>query len=292
MQWPLAERDIRAAIAANESALVDLKEAWYALDTGRGKGELVKDVIAMANTSTPDDPGLLIIGVQDRRHGGAIVGLADRVPSEQLQQLVSAYIDPPPVIRLEHTSVARKQIAVVGIFGSPDHIYHATRELDQTKPDIAYVRRGDTVGQLTIAEMEERIRNKALRLRAPVSPEPVKCGFVEVGAFSSGTGPTLRVVNVSAEPLYGVDVIFDVVWQRHPYYCYRAPRLHGVQLEPGASRETSLTLREIHIYDPDGKEALRGSTLGERWFNITGIVRYRDREGFVQEVRSSVTVAD
>ena len=292
MAWPLTEPQLRATIAADETELVDRKARWYALDTKHGKGELIKDVIAMANASSADDPGLLLIGVNDRRHGGGVVGLTDRIDSEQLQHLVSAYVSPPPVVRLEHRAVAKKQVVVIGIFGSSDHIYRAIRELDQTKPDVAYVRRGDIILHMTIAEMEERIRNKALRLGGSVAIDPLKYGFVEVVSLSSGGALTLRVANVSDETVSGIDVVFDVVWQRHPYYCYRVPRLSGAQLEPGASREVSLARREMHIYGPDQKEALTGGTLGERWFNVTGIVRYRDREGFLQERRMSVTVAD
>ena len=63
-------RHIAALIEAGETDLVEFKREWWDLDLKLGKGQFVRNVLAMANVVTAAEPGFIIIGVEDRKHAG------------------------------------------------------------------------------------------------------------------------------------------------------------------------------------------------------------------------------
>ena len=69
-RWPLEETTLAELLRTEEGDLLEHKESWPDLNGSRGKAELVKEVLALANTTRPDIPGYMIYGVRDIRHGG------------------------------------------------------------------------------------------------------------------------------------------------------------------------------------------------------------------------------
>lgn len=291
--WPLSEADVRRLIAGGESSLVEFKQSWYDLEHKAGKAEFAKDIIALANSAGPRLPGYLIIGVRDRKHGGGLMGINTSIDAEQLGQILGSYVVPPPDVRLHYVEIDGERLAVLGVFSSL-HIYQSARTYQaELEPNVPYVRRNDGVGRLTIVEMQDRLLARASATSLPLALDPVEFGIVEVGSFSGPRNPTVRITNVSDQPVSDVDVMFDVTWTKDSTVCYRARGLSTLTLAPGQSRETELQLRTLSLYRGE-QDILRlmSSNIGVHWLDVEALVRFRDRRGFLQERRVPLTIAE
>jgi hypothetical protein len=291
--WPPTENEVRRLIAGGESPLVEFKQSWYNLENKAGKAELAKDIIALANTALPRQPGYLIIGVRDRKHGGGLLGLSTAIDEGQLGQILGSYVVPPPDVRLHYVKLDEAGLAVLGVFSSL-HIYQSARSYEgDLEPNVPYVRRNDGVGRLSIVEMQDRLLARASASSIPLALDPIEFGIVEVGSFSGPRNPTVRLTNVSDEPVTDVDVMFDVTWRRDPTVCHRTRGLSTLTLAPGQSRETELQLRNLSLYRGN-EDILRlvSSNIGVRWLDVEALVRFRDRRGFLQERRAPLTIAE
>jgi len=109
-----------------------------------------------------------------------------------------------------------------------------------------------------------------------------------------------RVTNVTAEPVSGVDVTFDVRNARNPEVFYRAQKLVNATLGPNESREVELGFGEPRFYIARFKNLQGerewisprdfGGHVGDRWFDVTLHVDYRDRHGFVRHIEQYLAI--
>jgi hypothetical protein len=292
--WPPKPDEIRTLIAAGETPLVEFKEAWYDLAGKAGKAEFAKDIIALANTAELHKPAYLIVGPRDRKHGGGLLALDARIDAEQVGQILNTWVIPPPDVRVQYARVDDDEVAVLGVFGS-SHIYQSARAYENwLEPNVPYVRRLHGVGRLTLVEIQDRLLARtSARAGVPLAADPLEFGVVERGRFSGPHGPTVRVTNVSDEPVADVSVVFDICWMRDRTVCTRDSRLSLIALGPGESRETELQLRTLSLIRA-GKNILNmeGSEVGLHWLDVTVIVRFRDRRGFLQERYVPLTIAE
>ena len=117
--WPPTNEVVQALIAREESQLLEFKQEWYDLEQASGKAEMVRDLLALANSAYVDAPSLLIVGVQDRRHGGELIGLKKGIDLDQMVQVYSTYTTPVPDFRLSQHELNGALINVVGVFVTP-----------------------------------------------------------------------------------------------------------------------------------------------------------------------------
>ena len=114
------------------------------------KKELVKDVIAIANT--PGGRGYIIFGIKDENK--EVVGL-EEVPShieEKIQQIIANRSTPPVSIRFDLLKVEEKQIGIITIFKS----MQIPHQLIQT--GAFYVRRGSTTDKANRYEIANMLQ--------------------------------------------------------------------------------------------------------------------------------------
>lgn len=125
---------LKVLLKQGEGPKLDFKET-IDIELESGKKELVKDIIAIANSQ--GGRGHLILGVKDRTK--EIIGIDPSICNEErIQQIVSYRCDPPINIRVEYTSYNNKTIGIITIFRSNNKPH----QMRQT--GAFYIRRGST----------------------------------------------------------------------------------------------------------------------------------------------------
>lgn len=128
------EFKLKSLLRQGEGPKLDYKERIN-INQESGKKELVKDVIAIANSQ--GGRGHLIIGVKDKTR--EIIGInPESINEERIQQIISNRCDPPINIRVEYVDIDNKTVAVITIFRS----YKKPHQMRQT--GAFYIRRGST----------------------------------------------------------------------------------------------------------------------------------------------------
>lgn len=128
------EQKLRQLLAMEEGPKLDFKAELH-LSTESAKKELVKDVIALANTR--GGRGYILFGVEDKTR--KLLGLAKSVPQEErIQQIVYSRSNPPVPIQVEMEQIDDKNLLVLTVFRSQ----HRPHQMLQT--GAFYVRRGST----------------------------------------------------------------------------------------------------------------------------------------------------
>jgi len=284
-------------IAVGESDLIEFKRDWYDLSVKVGKAVFAKDVLALANTARPEGPAYLLVGVDDDNE---VVGVSDPPGAETISQILSEYTDPPVNVHCRDYELGGKKVSVLIASWVPVSPHRSLRDYPEIlSSNEIYIRRDRTIGTMTLAEIETRIREKDARLGPLISREPIQFGFVQTDP-NRGSGLVARVSNVTTEPVGGVDVMIDLRNARDPRLFYRARRLSNATLGPGESREVELNAGEVTFYVPfiDPKTGDRrmttvqdfGGFVGERWLDATLHVDYRDRDGFIRHMEQRVAV--
>src|SRR5262245_44863251 len=126
----LDEAHLAALIEAGESDLLEFKREWWDLDSGATKGRFVRDILAMANALGPGEIGFIVVGIEDHRAGGAVVGVSESPTQEAVAQILDIYTNPVPRIRLHDVALKGKRLSVIEVAWSDGHPHYATRDVD------------------------------------------------------------------------------------------------------------------------------------------------------------------
>ncbi len=186
----------------DESPTLEFKQEWYKLAADspeaarRGKGELIKDILALANGNTDfaGEPAYLVIGVSDEkdvRGWHKVIGVSEQesIHAEHIREIVNNYCSP----RLDHLTstvypVSGKNIVVLTIHPTP-HIHETTKKLDTPKRSYdeyaVFVRHGS---EIRLASTRERValeQIKRLRFAERRNVDPVACGALTGGLLGA-----------------------------------------------------------------------------------------------------------
>ncbi|RKD27573.1 Predicted transcriptional regulator, contains HTH domain [Caminicella sporogenes DSM 14501] len=143
---------LRTLLKQGEGPKLDYKETIN-INQESGKKELVKDIIAIANSQ--GGRGHLIIGVKDKTR--EIVGIKpENINEERIQQIISNRCDPPINIRVEYIDIDNKTVAVITIFRS----YKRPHQMRQT--GAFYIRRGSTTDVARRDEIANMLQNAGI----------------------------------------------------------------------------------------------------------------------------------
>ena len=143
--------DFEALLKREESAKLDFKlVVGFNGGTEHQRGELLKDLIAMANTER-GEPAYLIYGVKkEPTKPPRIEGLRDNdiIDTANLTQFVSSNVNRPIGFVMVRHSVEEKTLIALVI--TPDgEIRYATKKVGNTSKNIAYRRDNDATAQMT-----------------------------------------------------------------------------------------------------------------------------------------------
>jgi hypothetical protein len=280
-------------INKGESTLVEFKRDWWHLDNGKGKAEFSKDVLAMANSLSEGQSGFFLIGVEDTKAGGNAIGIQVSPPQESVAQILVTYTNPVPNVELYKHEIEGKTIDILEVAWTESHPYYATRDVENfLSSDAVYVRRAGTVGRLKPSEMERLIRAKDARLGKIADTTPLVVGFVELPVLGALSKIVFSIRNVTEEPVSDINVAIDVIrLGKGGSSISRVSQLHSLNLPAQQARESELQLeQQSYLNAADGRYVRFGSSEVREGITLRLIVRYRDRDGFLDEIVKEVSI--
>ncbi|MCG8540604.1 MAG: putative DNA binding domain-containing protein [Clostridia bacterium] len=146
------QQKLKWLLKQGEGPKLDYKQK-IDLSLESGKKELVKDVIAIANSQ--GGRGHLIIGVGDKNR--EIMGIdPSSLNEERIQQIISNRSDPPINIRVEYVNIKDKTVGIITIFRS----HRKPHQMRQT--GAFYMRRGSTTDFARRDEIASMLQNGGL----------------------------------------------------------------------------------------------------------------------------------
>lgn len=287
MNWPPTEADLRA-LPRHEHALLEYKRQWYDFSSKKQKAEFVKDVLAMANSTRPDAPGYIVVGIDDEKAGGGLVGIENPPAAEQLLQVLASYINPAPDLQTVDLAVDGKLISVLKLTWTPSMPHYAIRDYEGVLDSrFVYARRGGTIGFLRPAEIEALLRHKSSSV---VGTDPIAVGFVGPGVNSWNAKVVARIVNLTDEPISELSTLWDIRLPAWPSAFCRWRSYHSLGLGPGESAEDAVDPTEMYFVGMDEKVVRGGMQAGTRWFDIILRVQFRDRSGFLVQIERRLSI--
>lgn len=140
---------VRHLVTQDESLKLDFK-LKLSIELDSEKKELVKDIIAMANT--PGGRGYIIFGVKDKTR--EIVGIEDLPENieERIQQIIANRSMPPVPIAFDIVSYEGKKLGIITIYRSMQ-VPH-----QMLMSGAFYIRRGSTTGRATRHEIANMLQ--------------------------------------------------------------------------------------------------------------------------------------
>lgn len=132
----------------SEGTDIDFKSAQYRFIGGSedDKGEMLKDILAIAN-AWRDGPGYILLGFKDQRpHAAEVVGISQSIDDAKVQQFVHGKVKPKLTFHYEEHFYEGKTIGVLSIPKQkrPFYLSHAYGKL---KSNVVYVRRGSSTDE-------------------------------------------------------------------------------------------------------------------------------------------------
>jgi predicted HTH transcriptional regulator len=151
--------ELTRLIDSDEGPKLDFKRQPWNLDTNEGKGEFIKDILAMANASGLTGYLILGVGNESSRPLESIENYGLR--EERLQQIAKDYVEPPIVFTYGETNFHDKTIGFIIIPPSGARPHWAKRQISGSLRDRTfYTRRGSTTDFATLNEVEQMFRER------------------------------------------------------------------------------------------------------------------------------------
>lgn len=139
-----------------ETSTVDFKRE-LPLNTTKQKAELVRDVLALANTKASGDR-YLVIGFDPVSHE-LTHSVDPAITLERLEQILHAYSDPTPEIRYRTVSLGEATAGVIQVFRDPTGLaYVPSRDAAHIRAGQIFVRHGTSVEEPTDRERQNLVR--------------------------------------------------------------------------------------------------------------------------------------
>lgn len=138
----------------HESETLDFKADQYAFDGAddTSKSEILKDILAFANSWRREDAHILI-GVKEVRGGRSIVcGTSRHLLNRNLQQFINSKTSKPITFSYTEHEFEGKQIGVIAI-PVQDRPFFSKVNFGIVMADTVYIRRGDTTGKASPDEV-------------------------------------------------------------------------------------------------------------------------------------------
>ena len=140
----------------SEGTDIDFKSAQYRFvgASDSEKAELLKDILAIAN-SWREGTGYILVGFRDARpHPAEVVGITDSIDDAALQQFVNSKVTPKLVFSYEEHLYQGK---TVGVFAIPkqDRPFSLQSDFARLKRNAAYVRRGSSTDEASLVEVQQ-----------------------------------------------------------------------------------------------------------------------------------------
>ncbi len=203
-----------------ENDTLDFKREQYPLSSKDEKGELIKDILAFANSWKTSD-AYILVGVDEKPGGrGSVCGVTHHLAESNLQQMVNSKTNRP--VRFEYipTQVDGQDVGVIKIRHKQDRPLYVLKGIGRLKANAVYVRRGSSTAVAGDDEVAQMVRFASLQEPDPI----VAVEFADEHGVRLGTS-----VRVTSRVLIPLHRPVPPMQSSSP-----EPRVHG--LEAGLSR--------------------------------------------------------
>lgn len=132
----------------SEGPDIDFKSALYRFNGGSetDKGEMLKDILAIAN-SWRDGPGYILLGFKDNRpHPAEAVGIQGSIDDSRIQQFVNSKVKPKLTFSYEEHVYEGVTVGVITI-PKQKRPFYITSAYGKLKSNVVYVRRGSSTDE-------------------------------------------------------------------------------------------------------------------------------------------------
>ena len=136
-----------------EQAAFDWKQDFVSPNDDDKKGELIKDICAIANAS-PLSYGYMIYGVDPRRPD-PLIGISRNYDDSQLQQLVKGKIEPLPSFLYYEVSAGTKTVAVIQVAPNKKRPFIISADIGRVRRGQIVIRRGSSTDGIAIKDLFE-----------------------------------------------------------------------------------------------------------------------------------------
>lgn len=285
--------ELQTLIHEGESRLVELKREWFDLDTRRGSGKLVKEILALSNAAEPGQEAFIIVGVEDQSDGGGIQSVEETPDADRIQNILNGYTSPTPTVAVEAVEVDEGTVNLIRITETGYGLYFATQDVDNELSSFyVYTRRQGTTARMTPHEFQEAVREQAAGRRGEVSQRPLKAGFVDAPGLRLSRGVGIRVVNVTEEPVEGVHLLLIATATRTGAVARKAIFGNPTTLYSGDSLQHEQQYRQLTFMSPDESAMSASSAKATRGLDLELFVHYRNRDGFYEQFVRRLAVGD
>ncbi len=144
---------IDTLLYGEEGVDLDFKRDQYKFigATETEKGELLKDILAFANSWRRSD-AFILIGIEEVKGGrGKVHGIKDKLDDSQLQQFVNSKTNIPLTFSYQNINFENKYIGIIHIPIQPRPLY-LRKDYGKLKKEKVYLRRGSSTD---IAKLDE-----------------------------------------------------------------------------------------------------------------------------------------
>lgn len=138
----------------DESETLDFKADQYAFEgvDDTRKGEILKDILAFANSWRRED-AYILIGVEEVRGGRSTVcGTSSHLLNRNLQQFVNSKVNRPITFSYTENEFEAQQVGILAI-PVQDRPFFLLKDFGRLKAKTVYIRRGDTTAEATPDEV-------------------------------------------------------------------------------------------------------------------------------------------
>ena len=211
VEGSLDEGGFAKLVASPEGEKLDFKSRPYRLDNDVAKSKLIKDIIAIANTNPADQPGYILIGVEESTGQGhhprrTVLGVTEHPDDAMLHGIVLDKIQPAPNFLYYALEYQEKSVGIVEIRPRAD-IHQCRRTFGELQEGQFYTRKGSRNSIASMSDIED-LRRERQRLYAaapaPTRAEPARkleappaaaaANEWEVPASAPTAGPPARAV--------------------------------------------------------------------------------------------------
>ena len=152
---------LESLLYQEEGPALDFKQAQYPIDKGSTpedkanlRGELVKDILAMANASR-EGTGYILIGVEEIKGGRSrIIGVRNHLDDANLHQLINSKTQRPVKFSYFPFSYKGSEIGVIEI-PVQDRFLYLTKDYGKLHENAVYIRDGSSTRTATPDEVIE-----------------------------------------------------------------------------------------------------------------------------------------
>jgi hypothetical protein len=136
-----------------EQAVFDWKQDFARPSDDEARGELIKDIAAIANGSALSY-GFIFYGVDPRRPD-PIVGISSSYDDSRLQQLIKRKVEPFPSFLYYEVSAGPKTVAVIQIAPSKKRPFIINVDIGRIRKGQIVVRRGSSTDGASLSDLFE-----------------------------------------------------------------------------------------------------------------------------------------